>query len=462
MRDLLAEITRDARHWTELRMHDRRSLAVTVRKGVVESASSHRVSGVGVRVLVDGAWGFSATSSLDRAGIQEAVRAAETAAARSSAAKLQRVKSPAECELAVGDFRTADARDVAARSTEEKTALVVDTERRIRNSSPLICSAMCRYTEIMDDKWISTSDGADAHVEDSKLEFLASGVAEKDGERTIGWKGNGVTGGWSDLFEQWTPERVADHAARTAVDLLSAPYAPGGARQVILNPELVALLAHEAIGHTVEADFVLSGSAASGKLGEKVASELVTLVDSGPVTIGKPTAGGVVLVDDEGVPAGRTVIIERGVLKSYLHDRETAARFGVTPTGNARAWQYDDEPMIRMRNTYIEPGEDSLDDMIASVDDGLLLEGASSGQADANAEFMFGVQEAYEIRNGKIGRLLRGASISGDAFRVLSGVDMVGTDFEWAIGSGYCGKGQPAKVDGGGAHVRCHVVVGGR
>lgn len=462
MREILKEVVGNSKHWVELRLHDRRSLQVAVRKGVVESAASRHMRGVGVRVLVGGTWGFSGTARLDRAGIADAVRDASAAAEKSSTGKLTKVERLADCELAVGDFRTADASDVSARSTEEKTALVVETEKRTRRASPSIRSAMCRYTEMMDEKWIVSTDGADAHVEDSKLEFMVSAVAERDGDMTVGWKGDGVTGGWSDLFAVWTPERVSEHASRTAVDLLSAPYAPGGPATVILNPELVGLLAHEAVGHTVEADFVLSGSAVSGKMGEKVASDLVTLVDSGPAYIGRPSAGGVVLVDDEGVHAGKTVIIDRGILKSYLHDRETAAIFGVAPTGNARAWLYDDEPLIRMRNTCVEPGDSELDAMIASIDDGFLLEGGGSGQADANAEFMFGVQEAHEIKNGKIGRLLRGASISGDAFEVLSGVDMVSRDFEWALGSGHCGKGQPAKVDGGGSHVRCEVIVGGR
>lgn len=462
MREILKEMTGNSKHWLELRMHDRRSLQVMVRKGVVESAASRHVRGVGVRVLVDGCWGFSGTARLDREGLAGAVRAATAAAETSAKGKVNRVEKLADCRLAVGDFSTCDASDLRPRTTEEKTALVVDTEKRVRLSSPSICSAMCRYTEIMDEKLIVSSDGADARLQDSKLEFMASAVAEKDGDMTVGWKGRGVTGGWSDLFALWTPEMVAERAGKSAVDLLTAPYAPGGAATVILNPELVGLLAHEAVGHTVEADFVLSGSAASDKLGQKVASELVTLVDSGPAYLGGSAAGGVVLVDDEGVPAGRTVVIENGVLKSFLHDRETAALFGVAPTGNARAWLYDDEPLIRMRNTYMEPGEHELDEMIASIDDGFLLEGAGSGQADANAEFMFGVQEAREIKNGKVGRLMRGASISGDAFDVLSSVDMVGSHFEWAIGSGHCGKGQPAKVDGGGSHVRCKVVVGGR
>jgi TldD protein len=462
MRDLLKSIVADSARWVELRVHDRRALQITVRKGVLENAASMRNRGVGVRVLVDGTWGFSSTARLTREGILEAVRDATVAAEESSGSRTGKIERLQDCEFAVGDFRSGDPEDVARHSEEEKTTLVVDTEASIRGASPKIRSAMCRYTELLDEKWIVSSDGADAHIEDAKLEFAANAVAADNGDMTVGFQGAGVTGGWSDLFAKWTPENLSEHVSKLAVDLLSAPYAPGCAATVILNPELVGLLAHEAVGHTVEADFVLSGSAASGRLGERVASDLVTLVDSGPALIGAPTAGGIVLVDDEGIPGQRTVIIEGGVLRSYLHDRESAAVFGVPPTGNARAWQYDDEPIIRMRNTYLEPGESTLEEMIASVDEGFLLSGAGSGQADANAEFMFGVQEAYEIKGGRLGRLLRGASISGDAFEVLRAVDMVSSGFEWAMGNGHCGKGQPAKVDGGGPYVRSRVVVGGR
>jgi len=462
MRDLLKSIVADSPQWTELRVHDRRSLQTTVRKGVLENAASRKNRGVGVRVLVDGTWGFSSTARLDRDGILEALRDATASAEESSGSRATKIEKLQDCEFAVGDFRSGDAADVARHTVEEKTSLAVDTERSIRDSSPKIRSAMCRYTELLDEKWIVSTDGADAHIEDAKLEFAASAVAALNGDMTVGFQGTGVTGGWADLFAKWTPERLSEHVSKLAVDLLSAPYAPGCAATVILNPELVGLLAHEAVGHTVEADFVLSGSAVSGRMGEMVASDLVTLVDSGPAVIGEPTAGGIVLVDDEGVPAQRTVVIQNGVLRSFLHDRESAAIFGVPPTGNARAWEYDDEPIIRMRNTYLEPGDSSLEEMIASVDDGFLLSGAGSGQADANAEFMFGVQEAYEIKGGKLGRLLRGASISGDAFEVLKSVDMVSSGFEWAMGNGHCGKGQPAKVDGGGPYVRSRVVVGGR
>jgi TldD protein len=211
----------------------------------------------------------------------------------------------------------------------------------------------------------------------------------------------------------------------------------------------------------VEADFVITGSVAAGKVGEKVAAETVTMCDSGVSEI-KPFAAGSIAVDDEGVPAGRTVLIEDGVLKGYLHNRETAARFGVEPTGNARAWEYGDEPLIRMRNTYIEPGSQSVEELLSGVKDGYYLKGAGGGQADANAEFMFSCDATYRVRDGKVAELCRDATLSGQAFDVLKSVDGLGDDFDWALGSGHCGKMQPAKVDAGGPSLRCQVTVAGK
>ena len=196
------------------------------------------------------------------------------------------------------------------------------------------------------------------------------------------------------------------------------------------------------------------------RLGHKVASDLVTLCDSG-VSAHAPGACGTIPVDDEGVVAGRTEIIRDGVLVGYLHNRETAAEFGVAPTGNARAWEYADQPLIRMRNTYIEPGDSSLEEMIASTEDGFLVEGARNGQADSTAEFTFGVTSARRIRNGKLGEMVRGVTLTGNAFEVLESIDAISQEFTWDLGSGHCGKGQPAKVDAGGPYVRCEVLLGG-
>ncbi len=149
-------------------------------------------------------------------------------------------------------------------------------------------------------------------------------------------------------------------------------------------------------------------------------------------------------------------------MKGYLHNRETASRFGVEPTGNSRAWSYRDTPLIRMRATYITAGDWSREEIIEDTKDGLLLVGARGGQADSNAEFMFGVQEAFRIRSGDVDEPYRGVGISGSAYDVLTSVDAAGKDLELKMGWGYCGKMQPAKVDGGGPSIRCKVLVGGR
>ena len=172
-------------------------------------------------------------------------------------------------------------------------------------------------------------------------------------------------------------------------------------------------------------------------------------------------AGGTIVVDDEGVVAGRTAIIEDGILKSFLHNRESAMTFGTFSTGNARAFLYSDEPLIRMRNTFIEPGGDKLADMIKETKHGYVVKGARNGQADANGEFMFGAEEVHLVEKGEVKELMRGASVSGNAFDALRSVDMVGDEFQYDIGTGYCGKYQPAKVDGGGPYIRCTAVIGG-
>jgi TldD protein len=271
-----------------------------------------------------------------------------------------------------------------------------------------------------------------------------------------------VTGDLERLFKHPTADHVVEKTAAMAVDLLACGHTEGGQHTVILSPSLVGMLAHEAVGHTVEADFVASGSVAKGKIGQRVASDLVTLCDTGIPPVGvNPVAQ--MAFDDEGVPCRNVTIIDKGVLSSYLHSRESAAQFGVEPTGNGRAWEYDNEPLIRMRNTYFLPGSQSLDEIIADTRDGFLLDGTLSGQADSTGEFMCGVQHALEIKNGSLtGRKFRDVTISGVAFDVLQSVDALSSDFQWDLGSGYCGKWQTARVDAGGPYMRCKITLGGR
>ena len=459
---LLEALTRDGSDdLVELRYHAKRSRSVAVEKGRVDQAKVAEHSGVGVRVLADGTHGFATTDRLDVAAVLRAIETARAAARASAAARKSKLPRPPATLLANGIFETEGYAELESADFEGRIRLVLDMEERARLSSSRIVSASSAYTEIFEEKGIVTSDGASAWTKVARPEFRVSAVAQDGAELQRGARSMGVTGAWDCLFGRASSEELGDQAAGMAVDLLSAGYAEGGKRKVILSPAIVGLLTHEAIGHTVEADFVEAGSCARDRIGTRVASELVTLRDSG-TSDHESGAGGVLQVDDEGVPAGQTTIIEDGVLKSYLHDRHTAARFDVEPTGNARAWEYDDEPLIRMRNTYIAPGESDLDEMIAGIDDGLILDGPRNGQADANGEFMFGTLQAWSIEHGKRGPLRRGVNISGMAFEVLSTVDAVSKDFRWDLGSGYCGKGQPAKVDAGGPWLSCEVLVGGR
>ncbi len=442
----------------ELRYHERKSNTISIRKGELETIASSDYSGVGVRALYESGWGFSSTSRTELSDIKQAIADAVASARVSSQGKKNKSLRLAKANLAKGKFEPVINDPLTNHTFEEKLELVKKTEEKLRKASNLVQSSSVVYRETLDRRFIVTTDGAACEIIDSKPEFRVF-VFASDGKDFIeSMETNGVTGGWKDLFNGKQPDDYIELVIKRAEALLKAGYAKGERAVVILDPSLVGLISHEAIGHTIEADFVLSGAITKGKIGTRIASDLITLFDSGA----EGSAGGTLLVDDEGVVTRKVIIIENGILKSYLHNRESAAEFGVEPTGNARAFEYSDEPIIRMRNTGIERGKQNLNDMIASVKQGYLLKGAKGGQADANAEFMFAAQEAYQIIDGKIGALLRGVTISGQAFDVMKSVDAVSNDFKWDMGAGYCGKWQYAKVDGGGPYIRCKAIIGGR
>lgn len=447
-----------AQGFTEIRVHKKRSRSLAVRRGEISDISTKELGGAAVRVLYKGAWGFASTSDLTPESLKQALSSA-LAMARSLEGRVKHFAELAKANLARGTFTTPGFEDLDSMSMAEKLALVRTSEERIRKEQG-IQSAFCQYAEIFEEKQILTTDGASCIVRTARPELRFGAFAEEAGRVTSGFDAIGTTGSWHCLFEKRPVDSFIETAAKSARDLLHAPAASGGRHTVILSPAMVGLLSHEAIGHTVEADFVKSGSAAQGKLGQIIASELVTLCDSGVSEIAEH-AGGTIPVDDEGVVAGRTVIIEQGKLVSYLHNRQSAAEFGVKPTGNARAWEYTDEPLIRMRNTYIEPGKDKLEDMISGIEDGYFVDGPEGGQADATADFMFGASRVHRIRGGKISELVQKVTVSGNAFEALASVDAVSSDFAWDLGSGHCGKGQPAKVDAGGPYLRLKLLVGG-
>ena len=234
-----------------------------------------------------------------------------------------------------------------------------------------------------------------------------------------------------------------------------------GQHDVVLDSRLAGILAHEAIGHTCEADIVEAGSVAGDRLGMQVASEKITLGDyAGRGPDGQSSFE--IHVDDEGTQCRDVTIVDKGVLCAFMHDRRTAAHFDAEPLGNARAFAYNDEPLVRMRNTAILGGQDKLEDMIGAIDRGYYLTRTGNGQADTTSEFMFAVVAGHEIRNGKLGRAIRDTTISGVAFDMLKTVTHVGDDFKWSGPGGWCGKGQIAQVGMGGPSIKCKITVAGR
>lgn len=460
MRERLHQTLSLGSHWTEMRYHNRRSRILGIRKGEVDEMSSKHYEGVGIRVLREGSWGFAATSDLSLEGLKKALSDAEQLAKAMSSRKKQKIQLAATAQLAKGNFIVAGYDDLLAMPLEEKFEFVKNAENRLSEEAQKIEAALCRYTEIFEDKIILTSDGADCQVKLARPELRLIAFGADGSNHSKGFESVGGTGNWHCLFHNKSMEKLIGDAAEEAIAMLKAPQGEGGKKTVILSPAMVGLLSHEAIGHTVEADFVKSGSVAATKMNQTVASPLVTLCDSGHSEY-NTGAGGELPVDDEGVLCQKTPIIQNGKLVSYLHNRETAAEYGVAPTGNARAWVFNDEPLIRMRNTYIEPGKDKLADMIAGIDEGYYIDGPGGGQADATGEFMFGASKVRTIKNGKIGDPVQELTVSGKAFEVLQSVDAVSEDFQWDLGAGYCGKGQPAKVDAGGPYLRCQLLVGG-
>jgi TldD protein len=238
-----------------------------------------------------------------------------------------------------------------------------------------------------------------------------------------------------------------------------AVHAKGGLQTIVLAADLAGMLAHEAMGHPCEADLVLGGAVTGDLRGQRIASDLVTMMDLAHSFRGEELLVPV-YADDEGTPAEDVTLIKDGILTDFMHSRETAAQFDNRATGNARAYAPDDEPLIRMRNTAIMPGTSKLEDMLAEVEDGYYLLKTGNGQADTTTEFMFGISLGYEIKNGKLGRAIKDTTMSGSAIKMLQTVDAVSDDMHWEC-SGYCGKKQPMVVSMGGPALRAKAQLGG-
>lgn len=427
---------------------------LTIKDSRVEAVKKGIEDGAAVRVFVNGAWGFASMGTLENRSLISSVAEAYKMA---KAASLQ-VKTPGK----LADSRTVEAKvtvkpkkDPKEVSMKEKIDLLLAEDRTIFDYDKRIKSCTINYMDIAKTDYFTNSFGT--YIEQGKLYLLLMSVATaKEADiLTISHDLIGYTSGF-EVFDTETPEVIGCRVAKRAVDQLKAKKPKGGTFPAVIGPKVIGIFAHEAFGHLAEADLTLSGSVLIDKLGKKVASEKVTIYDDGTLD----GAFGSFKYDDEGVPTQKTTLIKNGEIVGLMHNLETAHKFGTKPTGNARAEDFRYEPIIRMRNTYLASGNHSFEELLEDIKFGYCIKDYRGGQANLDGTFQVGVQEAYEIVDGELGRPVRNVSFSGNTLETLHKVDALGKDFELSVG--VCGKGQRAFVGAGGPHTRVQeVLIGG-
>ncbi len=441
--------------YRELRRHELRRTRVTMIDGHLALNSRSAEGGVSGRVHDGGYWGFASSSDAD-------ATAAVADQALRNARAMARFGVRGGVDLpgghASGEHAFEGRAPLAQKEIVERLA---ELHAFCGERYPGLDSTRFMLGDEHHSKWLDTGAGQGLSSIQRAQAYVAFVATGDDGAPVELWLRLSAKGSLADLdwsIAALTPQ--LDELHRHLQAKRQAVPARGGQHTVVMGPQLAGILAHEAMGHPCEADIVLGGAATGDLLGQRVASQLVTMVDYAHSRDGAELMVPV-YADDEGTPARDAVLIDRGVLAGFMHSRETAARMGAEPTGSARAYAPHDEPLVRMRNTAIEPGTSKLDEMIAGVDDGYLLLDTGNGQADSTTEFMFAVSLGYEIKNGRIGRAIRDTTVSGSAIKVLQSVDAVSDDMHWTA-NGYCGKKQSMVVSMGGPALRARAHLGGQ
>ena len=444
--------------YTELRVQENRNIRISMVNGDIMGNSRTAIGGVSARVYKEGAWGFASNPELDEETIKQVIESAtKNALFIDLREKMNKPELPNKKGSSENDFTTS----IPKKSQKEMIEFMKKIDEYIKGKFEKLTSRTIVVSCLDMEKSLLTSDGSISYSMIPRTISYIVMTVEKDKQPYELYEVYGGFGQYEDNFknpEDFYPK--LDEQYKHLINKSEGIYAEAGVHDCILDADLAGILAHEAIGHTSEADIVKGGSVAGDFLNQKVANELITLVDFANHFEGKlcPVP---LFIDDEGTLAEDAIIIEDGVLKKYMNTKEYANHFKMELTGNARAYSFSDEPLVRMRNTAILPGKSKLADMIASIDDGYYLMQSSNGEADSTSEFMFGVVKGYEIKNGKLGKAIKNTTISGIAFDMLKTVTMVSDDMVWSCG-GFCGKKQMIPVGMGGPAIKCRVNIGGK
>ena len=418
--------------------------------GICKDASYNIEQGAGIRAIAGDKQGFAYTDQIAMPILLEAAGNARSIAALGQTGRTAIAQNANHPSL----YGSAD--PLLSIPEEDKIALLRRIDQEARAMDPRVEQVIVSLVGAHDIVLIANHNGQiDADIR-PLVRLNVSVIVVDKGRREQGSHGGGARTGYGFFLEGERMTEYAREAVRQALVNLDAVEAPAGNMTVVLGPGWPGVLLHEAVGHGLEGDFNRKGTSAfSGRLGERVASPLCTVVDDGTL----PERRGSLTVDDEGTPTQCTVLIENGILKGYMQDKLNAGLMGVQPTGNGRRESYAHLPLPRMTNTYMLAGPHDPNEIIASVDKGLYAKNFGGGQVDiTSGKFVFSTSEAYLIENGRITRPVKGATLIGNGPDVLTRVSMVGNDLELDSGVGSCGKdgqsvpvgvGQPTlRVDG--------------
>ncbi len=442
--------------FADVRIENTHSTVIEMVNGVTRRSMSAHLRGAGVRAFIDGAWAFAQTTELTPEGMR---------GVGESATKLALAVRPLVAERFEIDGPTFRAKEfISVRRPfpdvpmEEKMEFVKQIDMQAREFDERVSNARTVYGELWSELYVANSLGTSVYIENSLPRIISSITAREGANRQRAYRSVGVKGGFEMMMEE-DAQTVGERAARTAVDLLSSVAVRGGVYDVVMDPVLNGVMVHEAFGHACEADgWPAHTTVLEDKLGQSVGPEWLNISDDPTLDC----ARGSYPYDWEGTKTRKRILVKDGILTEILHSLETASRLGMESNGAARAESYAHVPIPRMSNTFMEPGDWDVDELIEDTRHGLLLCRFNYGYTNPSmGHFMFQAQYGYVIKKGEIGQMVRDVSLSGLILEVLSKIDAVGRDFE--LDAGTCGKnGQWVPDMSGGPHARAtEVPVGG-
>ncbi|NHJ85241.1 MAG: TldD/PmbA family protein [Asgard group archaeon] len=452
--------------YADIREEDSLYNMIEVVDGKIESSSAGSEAGIGIRILKDGAIGFAFGSIYDYKEVFEMALDSQKTSKKLSKSNIEM----APVKIVKDKVIISQKKPAQEVSFEEKMKLALDSDKLIKDEENKIKSTKTYYIDTLRRQTFANSEGTLIYEERPYTFMYLMPTAKEGTETNQGLARAGHVGGF-ELFDAIDISERANEVKKMTIKGLEAKAVKPGKYPVVFDGSINFLFAHEAAGHSAEADFLRTAGVLRGKLNKKLAPDFVNLIDDGSLEFVpnyKTRTFGFMKYDDEGVPVERTEIIKNGILRTYLTDRATAAHFNLKPTGNCRAEYYLSYPIVRMRNTYLEAanGHGMTDEEILElVKDGILLKRGGGGQVDPiRGTFNFGTKEVYEIKNGEIGELKQATTLSGNTLETLG--KLMGISNKMAdpsANTGFCGKdGQRAPTGTGGGWCAVKVMtIGG-